>query len=149
MSNIGERIKEARRSKSLTQKELAKITGTPLMTLQRYEQGLSLPRYDRLFKIAAALEAPELLSEIPDIQLDPKSPEALSALHDIIKNDESIRQARTEVMQQKAGTLFHDSIERELLLKQMNENVQRIRDINDLSTAARVVAALADTQGEE
>lgn len=39
MTNYGERIKNLRKSKRITQKELAKETGIPYRTLQRYESG--------------------------------------------------------------------------------------------------------------
>lgn len=62
---IGERIKEARKAKGLKQKELAEAAGVAGITLRQYESGKYSPKYDKVVKIAEALNIPmsELLGE--------------------------------------------------------------------------------------
>lgn len=54
---VGERIVEARKSKGITQKALAEMTGIPLQTLVRYEKGANsnIPM-GRIDTLAKALE---------------------------------------------------------------------------------------------
>jgi transcriptional regulator with XRE-family HTH domain len=54
--NIGERIKELRAAKKLTQTELAKIVGLSFIQIGRYETQKSNPSSDVLQKLATALE---------------------------------------------------------------------------------------------
>lgn len=53
---IGERIKQARNAKGLTQKQLGTISGTSEITIRQYELGKRQPRLAQLEKIAFALE---------------------------------------------------------------------------------------------
>lgn len=50
--NFGERIKELRTSKKLSQTELAELTGLHYTQIGRYENGKSLPSSDILKKLA-------------------------------------------------------------------------------------------------
>ena len=52
---IGQRIKELRRLKKMTQIELSEKTGIKQSRLSNYEKGLTLPRFGNLEKIANAL----------------------------------------------------------------------------------------------
>jgi len=53
---IGERIKQARKSAGLTQKELADLSGVSVVTLQQYERGVrKQPKLEQLDKLARAL----------------------------------------------------------------------------------------------
>lgn len=52
---IGQRIKEARKSAGLTQRELAEKSGTATGTIQQYELGKRQPRIEQLQAIASAL----------------------------------------------------------------------------------------------
>lgn len=52
---IGQRIKEARKSIGLTQRELAERSGTATGTIQQYELGKRQPRIEQLKSIASAL----------------------------------------------------------------------------------------------
>lgn len=56
MSNVGERIKELRTIKRLTQTDLAKIVGLTYIQIGRYETQKSNPSSDILSKLANALE---------------------------------------------------------------------------------------------
>lgn len=57
---VGEKIKEFRKEKGLTQKELSKLADIPLPTLQKYETGKFNPKVEAIKKIAAALDIPLL-----------------------------------------------------------------------------------------
>jgi len=48
MSNFSENLKNLRRSKKLTQKELSDITGIPISTIAHYEAGSRIPSVEQL-----------------------------------------------------------------------------------------------------
>lgn len=52
---IGERIKRARNSKGLTQKQLGEVSETSEITIRQYELGKRQPRIEPLTRIASAL----------------------------------------------------------------------------------------------
>lgn len=52
---IGERIRQARDARGLTQKQLGAISGTSEITIRQYELGKRQPRIEQLQAIAAAL----------------------------------------------------------------------------------------------
>jgi len=52
---IGEAIKRIRKSKRMTQKNLAEKTGIAEITIRQYEAGMYEPKYNNLKKIAEAL----------------------------------------------------------------------------------------------
>jgi transcriptional regulator with XRE-family HTH domain len=52
---MGERFKSVRESKGLTQAQLAKAAGVPLRSLQEWEQGTRIPRFDRAVALADGL----------------------------------------------------------------------------------------------
>lgn len=61
-ANAGKLIKEARKNKGLTQKQLAEKTGLATVTIQQYERNLREPRLKNIIKIANALNvSPESL----------------------------------------------------------------------------------------
>ena len=53
---IGNNIREKRHLRSMTQKELAKMTGLGITTIQGYESGKFIPKQENLEKIAKALD---------------------------------------------------------------------------------------------
>lgn len=53
---IGEKIRKARKSKGLTQKELAEISGLSEISIRKYENGDRHPKSDQLKKISSALD---------------------------------------------------------------------------------------------
>lgn len=55
---IGERIRQARNEKGLTQKQLGSISGTSEITIRQYELGKRQPRIEQLQRIATALNIP-------------------------------------------------------------------------------------------
>jgi transcriptional regulator with XRE-family HTH domain len=67
--SIGELIRIARKSKGMTQKELAIKSGIAEITIRQYEKGKYKPKYDKIKKIAQALDMPYyqlLVDPMPD-----------------------------------------------------------------------------------
>ena len=61
---IGERIREVRKSKNLTQKQLGELSGIAEPTIRRYELGKLNPKRETITKIATALDVhPAVLSD--------------------------------------------------------------------------------------
>lgn len=56
--SIGELIRISRKSKGMTQKELALKAGIAEITIRQYEKGKYKPKYDKIKKIAQALDMP-------------------------------------------------------------------------------------------
>jgi transcriptional regulator with XRE-family HTH domain len=56
LDKFAERLKESRKSKGLSQGELAEKAGFHLQHISRYERGITLPSADALKKLSAALE---------------------------------------------------------------------------------------------
>lgn len=54
--DIAKRIKELRKAKGLTQKELAKASGVAEITIRKYENHDRQPKIEQIEKIASALE---------------------------------------------------------------------------------------------
>lgn len=52
---VGMKIKEFRKEKKLTQKELADLVGIKNSAISNYEQGVRIPKRDFLFKVANSL----------------------------------------------------------------------------------------------
>lgn len=66
MSVVGEKIREIRNSKGLSQEELAKALGTSKATISRYENGTREPRMEQLENIAIALNTPISKFVVPE-----------------------------------------------------------------------------------
>ncbi|GAB4072680.1 hypothetical protein GCM10028778_04350 [Barrientosiimonas marina] len=62
---IGKRIKQERKKKNVTQKELGNLIGVKHNTISSYESGTNAPEQNAIFKIAKAL----------DIQIDDLFPD--------------------------------------------------------------------------
>ena len=56
MDNFSQRVKEARTTKKLTQKELAERIGTTESNINNYEKGRNKPTTDMLVKICLELD---------------------------------------------------------------------------------------------
>lgn len=56
---IGELIKEWRKEKGLTQKQLAEAAGLAVITVQQYESGKRIPKADKFARIAQVLDISE------------------------------------------------------------------------------------------
>jgi transcriptional regulator with XRE-family HTH domain len=52
---MGEEFARARQAHGLTQAELARRASVPLRSLQEWEQGTRIPRFDRVIQLADAL----------------------------------------------------------------------------------------------
>lgn len=70
--NAGALIKNARKAKDLTQKQLGELAGIAEPTIRRYELGKLNPKYETLQRIAAALGVPvqQLIPENPSAAFD-------------------------------------------------------------------------------
>ena len=55
---IGEKIKHLRNKRNLTQKELAKMSGIAVISLQQYESNKRTPKTEQIIKISNAFEVP-------------------------------------------------------------------------------------------
>ncbi|NEC12085.1 helix-turn-helix transcriptional regulator [Streptomyces sp. SID8014] len=55
---LGDRIRERRMWRNLTQEKLAELAGISRDTVQRIERGTNDPRYSDLARIARALDTP-------------------------------------------------------------------------------------------
>lgn len=55
-SEFGQRLKELRKQKNLSQQEIGEMTGMHFTNISRYERGLAMPNSDTLKKLSEALE---------------------------------------------------------------------------------------------
>lgn len=53
---VGERIREARKYRQMTQRELGELCGIAEPTIRRYELGMLNPKFETIRKIASALD---------------------------------------------------------------------------------------------
>lgn len=85
---LGERIRQARKKKGMTQKQLGEVSSTSETTVKQYERGVRQPRLDQLQRIAAALEVPVLYftGEYPDIETAKEDMRRGKAERKILKN---------------------------------------------------------------
>lgn len=75
-------LKAARIRANITQRELSKITGIKLCTLQSYEQGRTLPTTRVIFRLldAVSCSASEYASALTrDMEIDAARPEPVNA----------------------------------------------------------------------
>ena len=66
MKEVSDSIRDIRKSKGMTQKELAAAIGTTQQNVAQYESGIRKPKFETLQKIAAALDVP-VSALAPDI----------------------------------------------------------------------------------
>jgi transcriptional regulator with XRE-family HTH domain len=103
--NIGQCIRQTRKSMGMSQMELGKRIGVSYQQIQKYENGKSHASVERLRQIANALDMParDLLgtnappAEFPGAGLDEKELEILTLLRKI--KDDSLREGITKVVQ--------------------------------------------------
>ncbi|MEE0741036.1 MAG: helix-turn-helix transcriptional regulator [Emergencia sp.] len=57
-SAIGDKIKEIRKDKGLTQKELGELLGVTASMIGQWESGIRFPRVANIYRIAEALDVP-------------------------------------------------------------------------------------------
>ena len=80
--SIGREIKEARIRAHMTQKELAKLLKVSPQMISMYENGVRIPKYKTVDKIAKALKMPtDLLIRFSEISSDTVSPEGESLVN--------------------------------------------------------------------
>lgn len=134
----GIRIKEIRRNKGLTQKQLGEKCHIAESTIRRYESGNLNPKIETLQKIADALCCD--IFDLTEIQTEPLSPEQEKKLEaqnradekDIAKDIENIRQ---KLMNGADGPLSYDGEpvpeeDAKLLLGQIELMMRRLKPIN-------------------
>lgn len=65
---IGQRIKEIREKKKITQKQLSEACGILYQTIGKYERGVLNPKLETIRKIAYGLDVPmsEIIGDILD-----------------------------------------------------------------------------------
>ena len=78
--DMGEKIRQARTDKGMTQTALAAALGVSNNTIRRYESGEVRPREAKLYKLAEILEVQptELMSDPVNIKLWPLTPNLVS-----------------------------------------------------------------------
>lgn len=77
---IGTKIRELRKARGLTQRELGEKAGIAEPTIRRYELGKLNPKFETVQKIAKALNVPEALFYPIDEQIETAKREAKSEL---------------------------------------------------------------------
>lgn len=60
--SLGERLREARKAKNMTQTDLARELGISVNSVANYERGTSFPKEDYLYKIINLLELDPIIS---------------------------------------------------------------------------------------
>lgn len=126
--NIGERIKQLRKEKNLTLRELAKKADISISFLSDIENGRSKPSLERLKAIAEALDTTVsyLLGENPE----PFIPEDYSKKYKVTKRD----LMQYEDFIKHAGAFFmNDEVaeeDKEKLFKDISELFWKAKEIN-------------------
>lgn len=96
LSSFGDRLKEARKAKKLTQRQLAEMLGTTNTAVSNWENGTNTPTFSMLDKMSQILDINPARSETPDMsrgaadaehikkyrQLSPNGQRAVDALID-------------------------------------------------------------------
>jgi transcriptional regulator with XRE-family HTH domain len=103
--NIGQRIRQTRKSLGMSQTELGKKVGVSYQQIQKYENGKSHPSVERLTQITDALDMPvrDLLgintppADFPGAGLDEKEFEVLNLMRKI--KDDDLREGVLKVVQ--------------------------------------------------
>ena len=115
--NIGERIKEIRLKKGITQKELAKMLGIATNSLSRYEIGERIPNLEMIKKIADALSvSPSVLifGEVDSLAyaLLSDNNEIVNAVTQGLPNGNKWRQESVDAIKREIERLRNDTIEK-------------------------------------
>ena len=89
MVNMGERLKNLRLEKSLTQKQIAERVGVAISAISSYESGLRYPTYDTLVKLANIyhVSSDYLIGISPkrNIDVEGLSPEAVTLISQMVE----------------------------------------------------------------
>ncbi|WP_237049328.1 helix-turn-helix domain-containing protein [Lentibacillus amyloliquefaciens] len=122
---VGQRIKEERKKKGITQKELGVMIGVKHNTISSYEAGTNAPEQNAIFKIARAL----------DVSTDDLFPEKENATDEL---DRALRMANNlnlkdaEFLNQLIEkTLTMTDEEREKFLESLKFTVEYYNKMND------------------
>lgn len=103
--NINEKIKFLRKSKGITQKQLADKSGVSEISIRKYESGDRNPKYEQLQKIASALEV---------------SMEVFSYKNNLNVNETENNKLIMDEIYKDRGKAFHAILERHKDLKALS-----------------------------
>ncbi len=119
MDITGNQIIDYRKSKGLTQGQLAKQIGIALRTIQNYESGQKIPK-SKLPLFTALFESEQIQTKFQAFEMDPKT---LKKFEGISKNEIVIYVIthKQEFMNNPMFTLFIDKISHERALKIIKE----------------------------
>lgn len=136
-----ERYAEFRKLRGLKDVDVCRMTGIPQSTFSEWKKGNYCPKYDKMIKIAAALE----LSYAEFMGVNTKVPELHPSIHDLSRKASEI--SRSEGMQelQKMATQIKGK-----LPDLSPEDIEMIRLYRNATKEARniVMAALKASQKE-
>lgn len=124
---IGQRIKEARKSFGLTQRELAEKSGTATGTIQQYELGKRQPRLEQLQRISNALNVP---------------------LSQLVGTSDTIQEAVFEKLQ-KANDHLKASKEAEHPFTKMQEKMEAVKELCEAQNLAAQSNAVEEQEREK
>lgn len=88
---LGQNLKDLRKNKRLTQKELAKLAGLSEISIRKYERGERTPKDEALTKLSKALNVSkvELITGITNKDLEDYLMREMAQYYAILKNDSS------------------------------------------------------------
>lgn len=138
----GAKIKEIRKQKGLTQKQLGDLCGMADSAIRRYENGNANPKIETLQKIARALEVPlyKLLQSDEAIEIDGKEthPIDLTAfdnpkdINNILKSITKDTPIRTSAIEELVNVTIPEDIETdEVLIRQRTKYYSLYDKLND------------------
>lgn len=138
----GAKIKEIRKQKGLTQKQLGDLCGMADSAIRRYENGNANPKIETLQKIARALEVPlyKLLQSDEAIEIDGKEthPIDLTAfdnpkdINNILKSITKDTPIRTSAIEELVNVTIPEDIETdEVLIRQRTKYYSLYNKLND------------------
>lgn len=122
---IGERIKQARKKKGITQKELAEAVGVAEVTIRQYEADKYSPKYDKMVKIAEALNIP-----VSDLLGEPRP----TTPHDH-------KEARLNQLQEECGELTSTAA-------RLRRHLHGDRTLNERYTERKLIADLTEEMAD-
>jgi transcriptional regulator with XRE-family HTH domain len=123
---VGNKIREFRKRRNLTQKELGEKIGVKHNTISAYENGTNSPEQSALFKIARALDikVDDLFPSTTEVNVAEELERALHMAKDLRLNDIQLLKALIE------KTLSLDEDERDKFLKSVKFAIDYYNNIN-------------------
>lgn len=92
LAGLGQRIRRARLSTGLNQKDFSKVGGVSVVTQQQYEAGNTAPTATYFYALEnAGIDSAELLTGIPSSgDLNPVDRQTLEMLNELSQNDRAV-----------------------------------------------------------